>query len=229
MSAVLFFIAAIGTLAGAIAVVTMRNPFYSVLALVVHLISLAALYLLLRAEFVAAAQVIVYAGAVMVLYVFVVAYVGGGDEELAGGTPLRIMGPVFALALAVELCIAMLGSALKGISGHGAPYISGFGTPQHIGTLFLTKYLFPFEVASLLLMVAAIGAVVLARRRRGLEYDAEEQDELTIRTRRPAYTGTMAEGAGTRFAVAAIERDQERELERQPVASAGESPRPGGW
>ena len=107
-----------------------------------------------------------YAGAVMVLYVFVVAYVGGG-EELAAGTALRILGPLFALALAIELCIAMLGSALKGISGKGAPYVLGFGTPRHIGTLFLTKYLFPFEVASLLLLVAAIGAVVLARRRRG--------------------------------------------------------------
>ena len=82
MSAVLFFLAAIGAIAGAIGVVLLRNPFYSVLSLVFHLISLAALFLLLRAEFVAAAQVIVYAGAVMVLYVFVVAYVGGGDEEL---------------------------------------------------------------------------------------------------------------------------------------------------
>ena len=63
----------------------------------------------------------------------------------------------------------MLGSALKGISGKGAPYVPGFGTPEHIGRLFLTTYLFPFEVASLLLLVAAIGAVVLARRRRGLE------------------------------------------------------------
>jgi NADH:ubiquinone oxidoreductase subunit 6 (subunit J) len=65
---VLFFVAAIGAIAGAIGVVAMRNPFYSVLSLVVHLISLAALFLLLRAEFVAAAQVVVYAGAVMVLY-----------------------------------------------------------------------------------------------------------------------------------------------------------------
>src|SRR5436309_10448367 len=116
MSQVLFFIAAIRALTGAIGVVVMRNPFYSVLALVFHLISLAVLFLLLRAEFVAAAQVIVYAGAVMVLYVFVVAYVGGG-EELAGGTALRILGPLFALGLAVELCIALLGSALKGFSG----------------------------------------------------------------------------------------------------------------
>ena len=65
MSAVLFFIAAIGVLSGAIGVVMLRNPFYSVLALVVHLIALAALFLLLRAEFVAAAQVVIYAGAVM--------------------------------------------------------------------------------------------------------------------------------------------------------------------
>ncbi len=148
------------------------------LALVCHLISLAALFLLLRAEFVAAGQVVVYAGAVMVLYVFVVAYVGRRDEALAGGSGLRILGPLFALALAIELCIAMLGSALKGISGKGAPYVLGFGTPKHIGTLFLTKYLLPFELASLLLLVAAIGAIVLARRRRGLEYDAEEQSDL---------------------------------------------------
>src|SRR5438874_7482271 len=117
MSQVLFFIAAIGALTGAVGVVVLRNPFYSVLALVFHLICLAALFLLLRAEFVAAAQVIVYAGAVMVLYVFVVAYVGGSDEPLgAGGVALKVLGPLFALALAVELWIAILGSALKGIS-----------------------------------------------------------------------------------------------------------------
>src|SRR5205085_9382276 len=125
-TAIVFFIAAIGAITGAIGVIAVRNPFYSVLMLVVHLISLAALFLLLRAEFVAAAQVVVYAGAVMVLYVFVVAYVGGG-EELAAGTALRILGPLFALALAVELCIAMLGSGLKGVNSKGAPYIPGFG------------------------------------------------------------------------------------------------------
>ncbi len=85
MSAVLFFIAAIGAITGAIGVVLLRNPFYSVLALAFHLVSLAALFLLLRAEFVAASQVIVYAGAVMVLYVFVVAYVGGMEGPLAVG------------------------------------------------------------------------------------------------------------------------------------------------
>jgi NADH-quinone oxidoreductase subunit J len=192
---ILFFIGAIGAIAGAIGVVMLRNPFYSVLALATHLVSLAALFLLLRAEFVAAAQVVVYAGAVMVLYVFVVAYVGGG-EQLASGAVLRVLGPLFALALAVELCIAMLGAGLKGVSSKGAPFVPGFGTPKHIGTLFLTQYLFPFELASILLLVAAVGAVVLARRRRGLEPD--EQVILRIEAPRPAYTGTMAEAAGVR-------------------------------
>jgi NADH-quinone oxidoreductase subunit J len=197
MSAVLFFIAAIGALAGAVAVVVLRNPFYSVLALVCHLIALAALFLLLRAEFVAAAQVVVYAGAVMVLYVFVVAYIGGADNPLhRPGGALKVLAPLFGLAVAIELCIAMLGTALKGISSKGAPYVPGFGSPKQIGSLFLTKYLFPFEIASLLLLVAAIGAVVLARRRRGLEPD--EGFEARVQVPRSVFTGTMAEAAGFR-------------------------------
>src|SRR5580704_10286300 len=108
MSAVIFFIAAIGAITGAIGVIALRNPFYSVLALVSHLIALAALFLLLRAEFVAAAQVVVYAGAVMVLYVFVVAYVGGQDDPLhRPGGALKVLAPLFGLAVAIELCIAM--------------------------------------------------------------------------------------------------------------------------
>jgi NADH:ubiquinone oxidoreductase subunit 6 (subunit J) len=200
VTVVLFFIAAIGAIAGAIAVVVLRNPFFSVLALVCHLVSLAVLFLLLRAEFVAAAQVIVYAGAVIVLYVFVVAYVGGGDEPLGGGGgALRILGPLLGLGLAIELCVALLGTGLKGISTKGAPYVPGFGSPRHIGQLFLTKYLFPFEVASLLLLVAAVGAVVLARRRRGLEPDEELRKRVSAA--RPAWTGTMAEAAGGRYRV----------------------------
>ena len=203
MSAVVFFIAAIVALGGAVAVVTLRNPFYAVLALVCHLVALAALFLLLRAEFVAAAQVVVYAGAVMVLYVFVVAYVGGapGTEELRAGPAMRIFGPLMAVALAVELSIALLGSALSGITSKGAHYILGFGTPRQIGKLFLTDYLFVFETASLLLLVAAIGAVVLARRRRGLDEPGQGMsvDDLRrlVAEPRPKDTGTMAEGAGT--------------------------------
>jgi NADH:ubiquinone oxidoreductase subunit 6 (subunit J) len=234
MSAVLFFIAAIGALAGAIGVVVIRNPFYSVLALVSHLIALAALFLLLRAEFVAAAQVIVYAGAVMVLYVFVVAYVGGADTPLhRPGSALRFLAPLFGLAVAIELCIAMLGTALKGVSSEGAPYVAGFGTPKHIGTLFLTTYLFPFEIASLLLLVAAIGAVVLARRRRGLESDDERETQLHVP--RPVFTGTMAEaacfreGAGT--TTDAHEQTEPIGAQTSPPAGVGSSGEQGegGW
>ena len=200
---VLFFIAAISAIIGAIGVVALRNPLYAVLSLVCHLVALAALFLLLRAEFVAAAQVVVYAGAVMVLYVFVVAYVGGGDE-IAAGSSLRILGPLFAVALAIELFIAMLGSALHGIKGHGAPYKLGFGDPEHIGKLFLTDYLFVFEVASLLLLVAAVGAIVLARRRRGLDDDVELAHVLSAP--RPSYTGTIAEGVGVRRVLEQLEQ-----------------------
>src|ERR1700755_2555562 len=119
MEAVLFFFAAIGALGGAIGVVAMRNPFYSVLALIIHLFSLAALFLLLTAAFIAAAQVVVYAGAVMVLYVFVVAYVGGGGE--AGREPIpgqRLLAPLLGIALFVELSIAVLSSALLALETH---------------------------------------------------------------------------------------------------------------
>jgi NADH:ubiquinone oxidoreductase subunit 6 (subunit J) len=225
VSAVLFFIAAIGAISGAIGVVMLRNPFYSVLSLAFHLVSLAALFLLLRAEFVAAAQVIVYAGAVMVLYVFVVAYVGGG-EQLASGGVLRVLGPLFALALAIELCIALLGAGLKGVNSKGAPYAPGFGTPGSIGQLFLTKFLFPFEIASILLMVAAVGAVVLARRRRGLEPD--EQLERQVSLPRPAWTGTMAEAGGIRVPM----HDDQPGPGGVPVATPGgdrSSDPEGGW
>ena len=197
MSAVLFFIAGIGAIAGAIGVITLRNPFYTVLALVFHLLSLAALFLLLQAQFVAAAQVIVYAGAVMVLYVFVVSYIGGQDEPLgAPGTGLKGAAMLAAGALFVELCIAMLGSGLKAIDSRGAHLPADYGTPQQIGKLLLTKFLFVFEAASIILLVAAVGAVILARRRRGLEADEEEYARRVIPGIAPAGTGTMVEGAG---------------------------------
>ena len=112
MEAVLFFAAALGALGGAIGVVAMRNPFYGVLALIVHLFSLAVLFLLLSSAFVAAAQVVVYAGAVMVLYVFVVAYVGGSTESAWEPIPgQRFLAPLLGAAIFVELSIAVLGSS----------------------------------------------------------------------------------------------------------------------
>jgi NADH-quinone oxidoreductase subunit J len=192
MAEVIFFIAAIGAIAGAVGTVALRNPFYSVLALVCHLLALAALFLLLRAEFVAAAQVVVYAGAVMVLYVFVVAYVGGADEPLTAstGATLRFASLLFALALFVELTIALVGTSLSALDSDGAPYQPGFGTPAEVGTLFLTKFLVAFEIASLLLLIAAVGAVILARRRAGLT-DPREISVADV-LRRPAISASDA-------------------------------------
>ena len=199
MAEVVFFLAAIGALAGAIGTVALRNPFYSVLALVCHLLSLAMLFLLLRSEFVAAAQVVVYAGAVMVLYMFVVAYVGGTAMPLgpAGARSSRNGAVLFAGVLFVELAIAVLGTGLKALGTEGAPYEPGFGTPARIGELLLTKFLLPFEIASFLLLIAAVGAVTLARRRGGL-HDGGEARVTPLDLVRPASTGTMAEAVGTR-------------------------------
>jgi NADH-quinone oxidoreductase subunit J len=210
MAEVFFFLAAIGAVAGAIGTVSLRNPFYAVLALVCHLLALAALFLLLRAEFVAAAQVVVYAGAVMVLYVFVVAYVGGQDQPLAGSSSggLRVVSALFAGALFVELCIAVLGSGLEALGTEGAGIQgatgeaadTGFGTAAEMGRLFLTKFLVAFEAASLLLLIAAVGAVILARRRSGLDDPREISVADVMRgdagTRIDAPAGTMIEAGG---------------------------------
>ncbi len=200
MAEVFFFIAGIGAVCGAVGVVMVRNPFYSVLALVFHLLSLAALFLLLQAQFVAAAQVVVYAGAVMVLYVFVVAYVGGSDPGTLRppvGRGQQVVAVLFGLALFVELAIAVLGSGLKAISTDGPTVGATFGSPENIGQLLLTKFLLPFEVASFLLLIAAVGAVVLARRRGGI--GADEADRVAVMDfRLPPDIGTMAEAVGGR-------------------------------
>jgi NADH-quinone oxidoreductase subunit J len=191
MAAVSFFVAALIALAGAAGTVTLRNPFYAVLALVCHLLGLAALFLLLRAEFVAAAQVIVYAGAVMVLYVFVVAYVGGQDRPLTPrhGPGMRAVALLFAGALLAEILIAVIGSGLSVLGEEGTGWFEGFGSPEQIGELFLTKFLLAFEIASLLLLIAAVGAVILARRRAGLADPREVSVADALRGRH----GTLGE------------------------------------
>jgi NADH-quinone oxidoreductase subunit J len=216
MAEVLFFLAGTGAVAGAIGVVALRNPFFSVLALVTHLVSLAMLFLLLNAEFVAAAQVVVYAGAVMVLYVFVVAYVGGQDEPLGpqAGSGLRLVAGLFGAMLFVELCVAVLGSGLSAIDGRGADLSrepgNAYGSADQIGELLLTKFLVPFEVASFLLLIAAVGAVVLARRRGGLTAAEDQARFSAMDVLRPANTGTMAEAVGGRQRVIAEGQQQRR-------------------
>jgi NADH-quinone oxidoreductase subunit J len=246
VSALLFFIAAAGAISGAVGVVVLRDPFYSVLALVGHLLSLSLLFLLLRAEFVAAVQVVVYAGAVMVLYVFVVAYVGdsgsslsdrlrrGGSAQL-GGARLRLGSALLGGALLVELLIALLGSGLKAIEGYGASYSPGprtYGTPAYIGNLLLTRFLLAFEIASFLLLIAAVGAVVLARRRGGLD-DRSEEQLAPLGLARPRGTGTMAEGVtGLAFALSNDRggANGEHEEHPEPAIVGGEAPNEeGGW
>jgi len=202
MAEVSFFIAAIIALLGAGGTVLLRNPFYAVLALVCHLLGLAALFLLLRAEFVAAAQVIVYAGAVMVLYVFVVAYVGGQDKPLTSHGPgMRAIAVLFAGALLAEIAIAVIGSGLSVLDEEGTGWFEGFGSPAQMGELFLTKFLLAFEIASLLLLVAAVGAVILARRRSGLDDPRELSVADLMRsgesgTLTDAERGSLQEAAG---------------------------------
>ena len=158
--------AAFACLASGIGVVSMRNPFLSALALIGNLASLAVMYLLLSAEFVAAAQVLVYAGAVMVMFLFVVAYLGGqADAPWAGGPRLlRGAAVVAAAALLVEI-VVVLGLAWGDNLTEPADVSSAFGNPAQIGEIFLTDHLLAFEITSIVLLVAAIGGVVLGTTR----------------------------------------------------------------
>lgn len=167
MVQVAFFAGALGALGGAIGVIALRNPFYSVLALIIHLFSLAGLFLLLHAEFLAAAQIVVYAGAVMVLYVFVAVYIGNVEETPWEPIPgQRFLAPAIGLALFIELSLAILGSSLKALGTRGAEIPIGFGSPEAVGRLLLERFLVAFEAASILLLLAAVAAVVLAFRKK---------------------------------------------------------------
>jgi NADH-quinone oxidoreductase subunit J len=159
---IIWFLAAGGCLATGVAVVSLTNPFYSALALIGNLASLAVLFLLLSAEFLAAAQVLVYAGAVMVMFLFVVAYLGGrADAPWAGGPPLlRTAAVVAAGALLVEV-VVVLGLAWGDSLTDPADVTGAFGSPATIGELFLTDHLLAFEITSIVLLVAAVGGVVL--------------------------------------------------------------------
>jgi NADH-quinone oxidoreductase subunit J len=113
---------------------------------------------------------------------------------------------VFGAALLVELFIALLGTGLKGIDHKGAPYVPGFGSPRFIGNLLLTKFLLTFEVASLLLLIVAVGAVVLARRRGGIEEG--DIDSSPLHLARPRGTGTTAETVSSLAFAAAHDRPE---------------------
>jgi NADH-quinone oxidoreductase subunit J len=170
-------VAAMALLSSGLAVVLFANPFYSALALIGNLASLAVLYLLLAAEFVAAAQVLVYAGAIVVMFLFVIAYLGGrADTPWAGGPTLQSLAALIAAgAIAVEIVVVIALTAGDRLSDVAAIQ-DGFGSPAEIGRLFLSDHLLAFEVTSIVLLIAAVGGVIL-----GSTVPADERAEGSTR------------------------------------------------
>ena len=157
--------AAFSCLASGVAVVTLRNPFYSALALIGNLASLAVLYLLASAEFVAAAQVLVYAGAVMVMFLFVIAYLGDRAAPAWAGGPSWIhLGAIAAAAALLVEVIVVIGLTAGDRLSSEAEIERAFGSPADIGRVFLTDHLLAFEITSIVLLVAAVGGVILGTR-----------------------------------------------------------------
>jgi NADH:ubiquinone oxidoreductase subunit 6 (subunit J) len=160
---IVWIVAAFACLASGLAVVSFRNPFYSALSLIGNLASLAVLFLLLSGEFVAAGQVLVYGGAVMVMFLFVIAYLGDRSEDSpwSGGPSWQVVGAVLAgAAILAEVCV-VVGLKAGGLLSKPALIGRSFGSPAAIGRLFLTDQLLAFEVTSIVLLVAAVGGVVL--------------------------------------------------------------------
>ena len=163
MELIAFFVLAVLAIASALVVITHRKSVISALALGINLIAIAGFYLVLRAQFLALLQVIVYAGAILVLIVFVIMLLNLRDEARirASGSIQRLVGPLLVLAFA-----ALLGRAL--LSGAASPFpppSTGFGTVEAVGRELFSRFFYPFEVVSLLLIVAMVGAVLLAKRR----------------------------------------------------------------
>ncbi|HXG04512.1 MAG TPA: NADH-quinone oxidoreductase subunit J [Candidatus Binatia bacterium] len=164
MPRVAFLLIAALAVASALGLVLRRNPIHGALFLVVNLGCIAALYLMLGAEFLAAAQVIVYAGAIMVLFVFAIMVLIPGKEE-TGPDPRRgwrLLAAPLGAALLVELAVILLaGQAATAPAAAPAPA----GGVAAIGRLLFTDYLLPFELTSVLLLAAMVGVLLLARRR----------------------------------------------------------------
>ncbi len=164
---VLFFylLGAVSVLA-AIGMVVVRNPVHSAIFLVLTLFNTAGIFVMLGAEFVAAAQVIVYAGAVLVLMLFFLMLIDPEKlPERGGGHPVqRIVGPLLGVILFLEVAAAIANRAIIGTTGNATPENIAFvgGSTQAIGNLLFTQFLLPFEVVSLVLLIGVVGAIVLA-------------------------------------------------------------------
>jgi NADH-quinone oxidoreductase subunit J len=158
---VLFAVVAACAVASAVGLVVRPNPLHGALFLVANLFCVAVLYLMLRAEFLALVQVIVYAGAIMVLFIFAIMLLIPGKAE-AGPDPLarqRLLALPFAAIVGVVVALVLPGAGARLVPA-GPP-----AGVRALGERLFTDYLFPFEVTSILLLAALVGALVLARRR----------------------------------------------------------------
>ena len=169
VDAAVFAISAIIVLVGAIGVVTARNPVHSALMLVMTLFGVAVLFVAQEAHFLAAVQVIVYAGAIVVLFLFVIMLLGVDREESIETEPLRGQRPVAVVLGLMTLLELLLLSRVTGVWATGAQSdagpLDGAGTNvEKLAEVIFTRYLLAFEVTSVLLVIAVVGAVVLARR-----------------------------------------------------------------
>jgi NADH-quinone oxidoreductase subunit J len=163
MDVILFLVFAIIAVVCAINVVVQTHPISSAISLVGVMGSLAVLYLLLGAEFIAAAQVIVYAGAIMVLFIFVIMLLNSGAETKKGQSVMALfLGVPLLAALLIVMCWYLQRWFPVGTTVH----FGGFqkGSPHDIGIALFTTYLLPFEVTSILILIAILGAIVLARK-----------------------------------------------------------------
>ena len=172
MASVLFWIFAILSVIAGLSVISLRSSVHSAIALTANFVCLAVLYLLLGAEFVAAVQVIVYAGAIMVLFLFVVTLLSPGREEADDRLPgQRWIAAILAIALLVEAGILLTTNILPAAKPYTATApCTGqglcIGNTQYIGqAIFTTPYLWPFEVTTIVLLIAVVGAIVLTKRR----------------------------------------------------------------
>lgn len=161
MEVVLFALAAIGALAGGVGVIASRLPVHSALSLLLVLGSLAVTYLLLAAQFIAVVQVIVYAGAIIVLFLFVIMLLRGQLGETSP-TTLPWQAPVGVVLAAAFLTVVLL-TLRVGASPGAVPISAEFGTAQTVGRVLFTTFLLPFELASVILLVGIIAAVVIGR------------------------------------------------------------------
>lgn len=163
---IFFFLVAAAAVASALMMITRRNPVKSVLFLIVNFFSLAVLYLFLKAQFIAIIQIIVYAGAIMVLFLFVIMLLNLGDESAFGEKKsVRLAAGILAGVVVMIEIIAGMGIQWGSLQDRISPQAAEMGTVELIGRSLYRDYLFPFEVTSVLLLAAMVGVIVLAKKK----------------------------------------------------------------